>query len=258
MTPLAQDTSSQMNEARSDAPSPAGRDFTANSEQPGTPTKNHQDQGPGCLPGCLAITVLAMMLGFIVCGVSTWYLYQQRTVLAVRTLQGFVIPEIEQSGLEQSEKGEIITILREVVGEAEAGRLEDWQASGIMERLKRSPLMQWGDLTVAEALISASSEFTDLEKSDAKLQFSRLRRAAELGEAIDADFVDALTPIMDPSDQFPGPRVRRDATAQQLRDVVLRAKLIADRGKVPNETFEVRLADILNREVRAGKESGGL
>lgn len=261
--PLPEETSPQT-EASGDSSNGADghrAEFTA-SESPvnkaNASVPGNQDQGPGCLPGCLAATVLGLMFGFIVCGVSTWYLYQQRTVLAVRTLQGFVIPEIEQSGMEQSEKGEVITILREVVTQAEEGQLEDWQASGIMERLKRSPLMQWGDLAVADALINTSPEFTEVEKTDASMQLARLRRAAELGEAIDADFVDVLSPIMDESDGTSAPRIRRDATAQQMRDVVLRAKLIADRGKIPNEMFDVRIADILAREVREGKQSGGL
>lgn len=216
------------------------------------------DEGPGCLPAVLAVLALLLMVGFIFCGVSTWYLFQQRTELARRALEGSVIPEIEQSGLEPEEKRAVIQVLQGVVEEAAAGQLENWQASGVMERLHRSPILQWGDLQIVEALIANSNEFTADEKQDAQLQFSRLRRAAELTRIISDDFSDVLRPVHTQPDPAQRPVVNRGASKEQLADVVHRAKLVADRSEIPQQQFDVSLAEMIQREVNQGKQVGGL
>lgn len=157
------------------------------------------DEGPGCFPAFMAIGALLMMAMFIGCGFATWYIFQQRTELAMRTLKGDVIPTVQESGMNPEEKAQIVEILQQVVTEGEAGKLENWQSSGIMERLIRSPVLQWGDLELLEATILANDQFSPEEKSNATRQIGRLRRAVELGEAGAVDVNDVLTPVHKPS-----------------------------------------------------------
>lgn len=218
-----------------------------------------EDPGPGCLPAILAAGALVLMFAFITCGVSTWYLFQQRTVLAVRTLKSSVIPELEQSGLKPTEKQAVLEILRGVIDDGEQGKLENWQASGIMERLKRFPLLQWGDLEIVEAMVVASADFSEEEKKRARREFSRLRRAAEGSKVMDTDFSDrVLAPVLDMSDPRRRPTVVPQPTTSQLRDVVERAKILADQCEIPEVLEEVSLPAIIRREVEAGKQIGGL
>jgi len=224
----------------------------------GPPSAPADDEGPGCLPGIMAATALAMMLFFIFCGISTWYLFQQRTELAIRTLTGDVIPALQQSNLPPEEKAEVVQILEGVVSEAQAGQLEDWQASGIMERLNRSPILEWGDLSAVEAMIAASDAFTDEEQAEAEKQLSRLRKAVDQGEATAVDFSrDVLDPVLIDEDPSQRPRLDRQATAAQLRKVVEEAKVVADRARIADASFDVKLSDIIRREVEAGKTVGG-
>jgi hypothetical protein len=219
---------------------------------------NGSDEGPGCLPAFMAVGALLLIGLFITCGIATWYIFQKRTELAIRTLEGDVIPTLQESGLQPSEKAAVLEILQEVVEDGKAGRLENWQSSGIMERLIRAPLLQWGDLETLEALVLNHEEFSQDEKADASKQLGRLRRSIELGEAGAVDVNDVLAPIFKPAPATELPKVDRNANAKDLRDCVLRAKLIADRGNVPDASFQVDLAKIIRREVEAGKSVGGL
>lgn len=216
------------------------------------------DEGPGCFPAFMAIGALLLMAMFIGCGFATWYIFQQRTELAMRTLKGDVIPTVQESGMAPEEKAEVVEILQQVVTEGEAGKLENWQSSAIMERLIRSPVLQWGDLELLEATVLASEAFSDEEKLDATKQIGRLRRAVELGEAGAVDVNDVLAPVHKANQGNELPRFDRNAKTAELKDTINRAKMIADRGNVPDQAFEVDFAKILRREVEAGKSIGGL
>ena len=79
------------------------------------------------------------------------------------------------------------------------GKLEDWQSAGVMQRLQRLPVLQWGDLQAVQAFIVESGD--EQEVADAKLQFDRLRLAVADGRATSFDFVEVLSPVQvkDPS-----------------------------------------------------------
>ena len=231
---------------------------TTDDQPPGEDPGASVDEGPGCLPAFLAIGALLLMFMFVACGFGAWYIYQQRTELAVRTLEGYVIPELEQSGLEPDERGQAIASIRGVIEQAREGKLEDWQASGIMERLNRMPLLEWGDLETVEALIANSDQFTAAEKTEAIKQFSRLRRAAELEEVTAVDFAgDVLDGVYGDTDASGRARINRQATTEQLRQAVTEAQRVADRVGVPDQLFDVSLNELLDKQIELGKSEGG-
>jgi hypothetical protein len=73
----------------------------------------------------MAGTVILGIAGFICCGVSTWVLFQKRTEMAVRTLRGAYISELEQSYLEPKTKRAVIDKVEALIAELEAGDYEN-------------------------------------------------------------------------------------------------------------------------------------
>ncbi|WP_164102492.1 hypothetical protein [Candidatus Laterigemmans baculatus] len=216
------------------------------------------DEGPGCFPAVIAAGALLLMLFFIGCGISTYFLFQQRTELAIRTLRSDVIPEVQQSSLPPEEKAEIVELLEQVVVDGESGQLENWQASGIMERLVRSPILEWGNLTAVEGMVEHSTELSEEERQHAQRQFSRLKRAVEQNEASAVDILDVLLPVLSEAERGERRKLERDVDAAQLREVIHRAEMVADRGQIPDQDYEVQLSEIIRRELQAGREEGGL
>lgn len=219
------------------------------------------DEGPGWMPAILAGTVLMGIVGFIACAFSTWILFQQRTEFAIRTLRGSYIGEIEQSLLEPASKSGVVTEIETLADDMERGKYEDWQAAGIMQRLQRLPVLQWGEIQAIESFISkrVADDQTDQqakdEAADAIKQLSRLRRAVELGKVTSFDFEDVLKPVRvsDPS----GSRLVQPLDDERVDEVIHRVRLAVDQAKIPDQSFQnVQLQSIVRREIERGASEG--
>lgn len=212
------------------------------------------DQGPGCLPAILAATALMGIIGFVVCAFSTWLLFQKRTELAVRTLRGAYIAEIEQSLLDPRSKKAVATEVETLVEDLEAGKYENWQAAGIMQRLQRLPVIQWGELQAIEAFLQKRAAG---EASDGLRQISRVKRAVELGNVTSFDFQDVLQPVREADDSPRGYSLIRPLQQKQVDEVIHRARLLADRAEIPDERFDdVKIDAIVRREIERGAREG--
>ncbi|GAA4472509.1 hypothetical protein [Novipirellula rosea] len=222
-------------------------------DTPAAPTA--EEQGPGWMPAILAATLLMGMAGFIFCGVSTWFLFQKRGEMAVRTIRGSYIPDIEQSRLSPEQKKLIVKRLETFAGSVERKEFENWQASGVMQRLQRLPVLQWGELAAVESFVQQQDE-GDTEES--LKQISRLRRATELDKATSFDFEDVLSPVHEPADNALGRQLMQPLTNAAVNEVIVRAKLVADRSEVPDEMFtDIAIDAIVQEQINAGIAEGG-
>ncbi len=211
-------------------------------------------EGPGCLPGLLAATLLMGMIGFIACGVSTWFLYQQRAVLVSRTLTQTYIPAIEQSRMLPADKQAVLEQLGRFADSLKRDEVENWQAAGVMQRIVRLPILEWGDLqAVQDRLIADSADHADALK-----QFGRLRRAVELDQVTMIDMEDVLQPTLAADGTMETRRTLVEPiTVEAALEVALRAKLVADRSKVPDQDFDdIRIGPIVRRQMEAGMTEG--
>lgn len=213
-------------------------------------------QGPGWLPALMAMGLLAGVAGFICCGVTTWVLYQKRTELAVRTLEGAYITELEQSYLEPSTKRAVVDEVQQLITGMKEGNYENWQSAAIMQRLQRLPVVQWGDLQAIELFIKKQG---GADKDEQLKEISRLEQAVVDGTVTSFDFQDVLEPVhrADPQTSS-GFSLILPLTAEPVAEVCLRAKLVADRAKVANRRFpKVDLAAIVRQEISQGATAGG-
>ncbi|TWU47971.1 hypothetical protein [Rubripirellula reticaptiva] len=214
-------------------------------------------EGPGWLPACLAGGALLGIAFFVFCGVSTWYLFQKRTEFAIRTLRDAYIPELEQSLLEPDEKSKVIKQVTKLVDEMQRGKYENWQSAGILQRLQRMPVIQWGELYAVDAFAqkNASSEVA----AETTKQLSRLRRSVEIGRTTSFDFEDVLTPVYIADANSPnGHRLNQPFDVDSIIEVVNLARAVADREDVPDETFtDVHIESIVLDQINSGIAEGG-
>lgn len=233
-----------------------GAEAVANSEAVASAVPE-VDDGPGWLPAILAATALMGIAGFIFCGFSTWVLFQKRTEFAVRTLEGAYLPEIEQSLLSPEAKADVTIQIRELADDMKRGKYENWQSAGILQRLQRMPVLQWGELDAVESFITKSG--SPEQADEASKQFSRLRKAVQMGRATTFDFYEVLTPVkVSDASVASGQRLMQPLDVDAVMAASKRAKLVADREQVPDETFVgVRIETIVRGEIDAGVSSGG-
>ena len=209
------------------------------------------------MPAVLAATALLAIVGLVVCAFSTWVLFQKRTEFALRTLQGAYLPEIEQSLLDPQTKAAVREEIRELADQMQRGQYENWQSAGILQRLQRLPVLQWGQLQAVQAFVEAQG--SPPQVAAAERQFSRLRRAVELGKATSFDFQKVLSPVYQSDDADPsGQRLIEPLTLPAATEVIEQAKRVADRAQVPDQDWEdIQLEQIVRREIQAGASAGG-
>lgn len=222
---------------------------------PGEAPGRESPQGPGCLPGVLAATLLMGVVFFVLFGFSAWLIFQKRGDLASRTLRATIVPQLEQSRLDGDEKAKVIALLTDLADDLDAGMYENWQAGGIMQRLIDTPLMRWGDLTAVDAW--AAKGLPEEQRGEARKQFSRFFRAAELDRAGTRDIHDVLVPVATAPNAMGFAELRSDLNPEDVAAVVQRAKLVADRAEVPDQPYpSVSLAEIIRRQIEIGEREG--
>lgn len=217
---------------------------------------NTDDQGPGWMPAIMAGTLILGMIGFVSCGVTTWMLFKKRTEFAIRTLEQTYIPSVEQSLLAREEKENTLKHLQEFTEDLKRGKYEDWQAGGVMTRLIRCPVFQWGDLSAVEAFIKKQP---DVFEPGAVTHLSRLRQAAEIDKAVAIDFDHVLQPVLVYDDSIRHQSLMDPLTGESVAEVITRCKEVADRFSIEGKVFDdVWIDRILKRQIKAGIEQGAI
>ncbi|KAA5540687.1 hypothetical protein FYK55_20050 [Roseiconus nitratireducens] len=218
------------------------------------PIERVTDEGPGCLPGCMAAAVLSGILAFIACAFGTWVLYQKRSELALRTVRGTYLPLIEQSRLPPDEKQPTAQLLAEFGDKLQNRQVEDWQAAGVMQRLTRLPILEWGQIRAVEAFVDTDpADFAD----DASQQFDRLRHGVERGQLTAIDFRHILSPVTRADDTSDGTILIEPLETSAVQEVVQLARQAADRGGVAdNPKGDVTIDTLVRRQIEAGMEQG--
>ncbi|QDV68292.1 hypothetical protein Poly24_20010 [Rosistilla carotiformis] len=231
---------------------------TQNKTDPATAAEKNPEPS-GCAawaPALIAGGALLAMLFFISCAGGTYYLFQQRGEFALRTIDGTLIPLIEQSRLEPDDKATTIAELRRFIRRGQSGDLEDWQIAGVMQRLVRSPILSWGDLQYVDSVIAQRESFSDEEKAAGHRDLSRLQRGAELDKVIQLDMTDIFEPISTKANHESGYSLDQEFSDEGLREFLVRVRLVAHRAEVPEKQYDVKLVSIVKRQIEAGVESG--
>jgi hypothetical protein len=227
----------------------------ANDAEGQSPTPRVKPESAGCFPAVLAATVLMGIVLFITFGFAGYLIFQKRGDLAARTLRGTMIAELEQSRLNPATKDEVIATLESLATDIEAKKYSNWQAAGVMNRIVRSPLLRWGDLQAVDAWAATNlpqSDYAEFHK-----QVTRFFRAAELDRAIASDLQDILLTVTsgDPREMLG--RLKTDLIESDVREVGVRAKLVADRAEVPDQVYDdVSLPKMIERLIELGAREG--
>lgn len=216
---------------------------------------NGEDEGAGCLPAAVASTVLLGIIAAILCGVSTWILFQKRAEIAVRTLEGFV-PVIEQSLLEPNDKADVIDQFQALIKEMSAPDYPPASAAAIMQRIVRLPIPHWGELDAIESYVEKNWEGE--KRESALTDLSRVRHAVQVNHATVFDLVDVLEPVAVIDDATGARSLRTKLSDQEVEQVIERAGLLAARTEVEDKRFpHIRMGTILRQEIKTAKTEGG-
>lgn len=215
------------------------------------------DEGPGWLPAIMAATVLMGIAGFIFCGVTTWFLFQKRTELAARTIEAYQV-DLDQSYLDPETKTEVVEVISRLGKDLQGGRYENWQSAGILQRLQRVPVLQWGRLQAVIAFYRTQSDATPEQIATIDQDVSRLLRAIEIGQVTSFDLQDVLEPVQVPDpNSSNGFRMIQPMKLAAAKDVIERIQILAAQAKIPEQTYpDIKLESIVKTAIEEGAEKG--
>lgn len=236
-------------------PAPSPTDSPGLTDEVRSDNANDEDEGAGCLPAAVAITLILGIIAAVLCGVTTWLLFQKRAEIAVRTLEGFV-PVIEQSLLEPEDKADVINQFEALIKEMSAPDYPPASAAAFMQRIVRLPLTHWGELDAIESYVKNNWEGE--KRESALTDLSRVRKAVQMNHATVRDLVDVLQPVAVIDEKTGRRSLRTPLNDEQVEDVIERAGLLAARAEVEDKRFpHIKMGTILRQEIKTARTEGG-
>ena len=158
--------------------------------------------------------------------------------------------------MEPESKAAVMRAIEDLSADMKRGKLEDWQSAGVMQRLHRLPVLQWGDLQAVESFVAKTG--TPEQATEATRQFNRLRYCVAISHATSFDFHEILSPVQVDNPDVPnGRELRQPLEMAAAMDTVQRAQLLTDREKVAADfdastsDHSLRIETILTSEIES-------
>ena len=215
-----------------------------------SPQEPRREGMSGCtiaLIGCGAVAVL-MVIGV---AVGVWYVANNIRTIASNIAETVVIESVKDSKLPQDQKDRIVARVSQVKEDFQAGKISDEQVEQVFKNLAASPLLPLGAVEFYEEHYIKPSELSEEEKTAAIRTLERFARGV-YEEKIPRDDIDKVTAPISEKNAQGEQELKDDPTADELRSMLKLAKERADKANVPDEPFEVNVADELDRAIDAG------
>ncbi|MFW6058817.1 MAG: hypothetical protein ACODAQ_01465 [Phycisphaeraceae bacterium] len=222
------------------SPPPAG-----SSPQPNQPpTRRGMSTGAKIGLGC---GVAALVCVFI-CAGGVWWTYSNARRLASGAVTSIITTAINDSNLSAEQKQRLVERVSDLKDRYDTGQITMQQLGRVAEELAESPLLYVGMVMFAEQHYIATSSLSDQEKEQARRTLDRFARGLH-EEEIDPQVIDHVTDPIATTDAQGNRQLKEHPTDDELRTFLARAREEADNADVPDEPFEVDLADEFDRAV---------
>lgn len=212
-------------------------------DRPETPPAQRSGCGKfamGC--GCLLAGVLAITIA-----VGVWIALSWKN-LAADGARAVTTQVVSQSSLKAEDKARIIKRIDLLADDFKTGKLSSEQAVKVLQQIAQSPLFPIALVMAAEEKYVKPSGLSDDDKKAAQVTLQRLARGAFEKKIAEADLNEVMQLLM--QKQADG----RDQLKQFLTDAELtafleKAKQKADAAEVPDEPFDVNIADEVEKAI---------
>lgn len=158
---------------------------------------------------------------------------------------------IKDSGLPDDQRKAILAEIQQLADDYKTGKISTQELSRVAKTIGQSPLIPLAGVQVARHKYIEPSDMTEKEKADAILALQRVARGV-YEKKISKDEVDEITkPIAD---------LRRDGhwtlkenpSRMELDQFIANAKAHADAAMIPNEPFDLDIAEELKKAIHGG------
>lgn len=167
---------------------------------------------------------------------------------------------VNESDLPAEQKQRIIASINKVADDFKSGAVTTDQMGKIMEEIAKGPLLPVGVVFAAEEKYLKPSGLTQEEKDAGKRTTQRFARAIFERKFSDEEVHKILEPVSQgnltisnsgkPIDANRNFQLKDKVNDAELRDFLARAKAKADEKQIPDEEFQVNIADELDKAIK--------
>jgi len=204
-----------------------------------------QKSGCGCyVVGCLVVSLVLLVAA---CGIG-YYVYQNAKIWTANFVDQLVTDVIDESDLPEDQKQGMKQQVGRVTQGIRDGEVGFEQMGEIAQKIAESPAITAIPVVVARHQYINPSGLSDEEKEDANQQLERVARGLFEKTLSDKDFDEIAATIADrgPNNQW---EFKQNLTDDEVRVFVEKCREKADEAGIPDERYEVDLADELRRSI---------
>lgn len=156
---------------------------------------------------------------------------------------------VEASDLPADQKTRIVARLNQVNSDFQAGRITAEQLGRVVETAMQSPLLHLGMVEFAEQrYLAPNPDLTEEEKQAGRRSLERFARGIYEGKLAPEAFDQIAAPMMT-TDSAGEQHLKDNPTADEVREMLRLANEAANEVAVPDEPFEINIADEFDRAV---------
>ena len=189
----------------------------------------------GCGAGIVVLIIIAIILQF------TW----KRMVTSF--LRTSVAEQMERSDLPEDERNRVSASVDRLFTAYEEGEIEQEKVQELINAFERSPFSRVAGVYHLKATYLPTSRLDDTEKAAADRGLLRLARGIVEGKVSDNDLESLREQI--PRDEEGAPDFNKPIGDESLRMLLENVQKIVDEKGIPDEEYELKVADEIERLV---------
>lgn len=193
-----------------------------------------QKKSGGCLKGCLIVVAIAVVLG----GLAAVVVAMNWKSWAASTFETLAEQMLVESGIPDTERGEVMTQFKRLTTAFKAGDLSVEQLQPVLEQMMASPALSLIGVKAIEAKYLDASGLSDEEKQAGSLLLRRYA-AGLAGGAIEPNSVEGLLDYVTVTDAEGNREFLETVPDENLRQLLADVKAAVEEAGVPEQVEPV-------------------
>jgi len=192
--------------------------------------------GLGCLTGmCLAVAGVV-------------YVISNLGNFAVSGAAALANAQVDNSQLPDDQKTRLRAQVDRLADGVKSDEITMEQAARVVDKFMKGPFLHLAVVTFADAHYIQTSSLTDEQKAEAKLNLQRVARGVT-EDQIDYDRLDYIAEPVSAQNAQGENRFKPTLSSDELDEFLGRTKEVADEANIPNEPYELDIADLFEQAV---------
>ncbi len=202
--------------------------------------------GAGVLKGCLVVLVIVVILGVI----GAIFVARNWKGWIAQGAEALATTVVNESQLPQDQKDSIVSEVRKLGDDFKAGRISTEDLQRVVEAIAESPLIPLAGVQAARQNYVDPSDMTPEEKASANRALQRFARGIHEKKIAPAEeaVTETIKPIvrLKPGNQW---EFKDNPTRLEVDQFIANAKARADDAQIPDEPFDLNIADELKKAI---------